>query len=538
MLRVSDPDLIAHWPFREDLKDHSESGLAIQNHGVEIGESGGQRSAQFNGAETFLEVPCDLSLGTGDFSCAGWIHTEETEVVGDILSQFDPETRQGWQVSVLTNTGMTSTAQSNYRNLHFGIDNGHLGAWKDCGRPGQAVKISALSTLGGHLYAGTFENGEEEVGHLWRYEGKKRWTDLGNPVGCNSVNAVVEFKGALYCALGRYNSSGSAMGDPLNTTPGGQVYRVDADGQWTFCGHPGIEDATPEEIPTTGHNTGKADNATALTVYQGRLYATSLYREGAFVYDGGTSWTPIGPDVRLMSFTVYRDRLYTLVNGGPVLRYEGGAEWTDCGCPETSTQTYSAVTFKGELYVGTWPQGEVYRYDGNKTWTCLDRVGYEREIMAMGLYNGKVYIGSLPMANVWRMDGNQFTFLASLDHTSAPLRRVWSMAVYQGRLYAGTLPSGHVYSVEAGKVATWDCTFPEGWRHIAAVKQGGVLTLYVDGTPVATTDSFNPKRYDLNPNCPLLIGFGTHDYFKGALRDVRIYRRGLTQGEIQNLARD
>ena len=308
MLRVSDLDLIAHWPFRENLKDHSESGLSIQNHGVEIGESGGQKSAQFNGAETFLEVPCNLSIGTGDFSCAGWIHTEETEVVGDIISQFDPETRQGWQISVLTHTGMTSTAQSNYRNLHFGIDNGHLGSWTDCGRPGQAVKISAISTLGGHLYAGTFENGQEEVGHLWRYEGEKRWTDLGNPVGCNSVNAIVEFKGALYCALGRYNCNGSALGDPLNTTPGGQVYRVDADGQWTFCGHPGIEDATPEETPTTGHDTGKADNATALTVYQGRLYATSLYREGAFVYDGGTTWTPIGPDVRLMSFTIYRDR--------------------------------------------------------------------------------------------------------------------------------------------------------------------------------------------------------------------------------------
>ena len=43
MLRVSDPDLIAHWPFRENLKDHSESGLSIQNHGVEIGESGGKK---------------------------------------------------------------------------------------------------------------------------------------------------------------------------------------------------------------------------------------------------------------------------------------------------------------------------------------------------------------------------------------------------------------------------------------------------------------------------------------------------------------
>ena len=330
------------------------------------------------------------------------------------------------------------------------------------------------------------------------------------------------------------------MGDPLNTTPGGQVYRVDADGQWTFCGHPGIEDATPEDTPTAGHNTGKADNATALTVYQGRLYATSLYREGAFVYDGGTTWTPIGPDVRLMSFTVYRDRLYTLVNGGPVLRYEGNAEWTDCGCPETSTQTYSAVTFEGHLYVGTWPQGEVYRYDGNTTWTCLGRSGYEREIMAHGTLQRQSLYRLAPNGQCLA-DGRQSIHIPSVSgiRMSAPLRRVWSMAVYQGRLYAGTLPSGHVYSVEAGKVATWDHTFPEGWRHVAAVKQGGVLTLYVDGIPVATTDSFNPKRYDLTPNCPLLIGFGAHDYFKGAGRDIRKLSFGAsTQGEIQNLAGD
>ena len=87
-----------------------------------------------------------------------------------------------------------------------------------------------------------------------------------------------------------------------------------------------------------------------------------------------------------------------------------------------------------------------------------------------------------------------------------------------------------------GKVATWDHTFPEGWRHVAAVKQGGVLTLYVDGIPVATTNSFNPKRYDLNPNCPLLIGFGAHDYFKGALRDIPYLSPGPYTREIQNLA--
>ncbi|MCE2436064.1 MAG: hypothetical protein J4F29_24595 [Candidatus Latescibacteria bacterium] len=43
MLRVSDPDLIAHWPFREDLKDHSESSLSIQNQDRKAPNSTGRK---------------------------------------------------------------------------------------------------------------------------------------------------------------------------------------------------------------------------------------------------------------------------------------------------------------------------------------------------------------------------------------------------------------------------------------------------------------------------------------------------------------
>ena len=292
----------------------------------------------------------------------------------------------------------------------------------------------------------------------------------------------------------------------------------------------------PEEIQREGYHTGKADNATAFAVYRNTLYCTHVYRTGAFVYEGGTSWKHIGPEHRLLSFVVYHDRFYALVNGGQVLRYEGGSDWSFCGHPETSTQTYSAVIHAGQLYVGTWPEGQVYRYAGGETWELLGRVGYEREIMAMALYNGKVYIGSLPMANVWRLDGGRFTFLETLDQSSAPLRRVWSMAVFGGRLYAGTLPSGRVYSTEAGKVATWDRAFPTGWHHIAAVRQGGVLTVYVDGDPVAAASGFNPQSYNLDTDTPLYIGFGMHDTFKGSMRDLRIYGRGLTVREVKRLA--
>jgi hypothetical protein len=110
------------------------------------------------------------------------------------------------------------------------------------------------------------------------------------------------------------------------------------------------------------------------------------------------------------------------------------------------------------------------------------------------------------------------------------------MAVYNGKLYCGTLPSGHVFCYEAGKSATDDHELPAGWRHVAAVKTGGQLKLYVDGRSVAVSDSFRPADYDLSTDQPLRIGFGEHDYFKGKMRDLRLYRRSLSEAEITALA--
>ena len=60
-------------------------------------------------------------------------------------------------------------------------------------------------------------------------------------------------------------------------------------------------------------------------------------------------------------------------------------------------------------------------------------------------------------------------------------RRAWSMAVYKGKLFCGTLPSGHVFSLEAGKNVTHDHELAAGWKHLAAVRDGRKLKLYVDG---------------------------------------------------------
>ena len=84
---------------------------------------------------------------------------------------------------------------------------------------------------------------------------------------------------------------------------------------------------------------------------------------------------------------------------------------------------------------------------------------------------------------------------------------------------------------------TYDYALSDGWHHLAAVRQRDQLALYVDGRAVATSASFNPVDYNLSLEQPLKIGFGPSDYFRGALRDVRIYRTTLSSRQIEQLAR-
>jgi len=193
----------------------------------------------------------------------------------------------------------------------------------------------------------------------------------------------------------------------------------------------------------------------------------------------------------------------------------------------------------GELYVSEWPNAMVYRHGGGTKWIDCGRLGQELETMPLVVYNGKMYAGTLPLAEIYRYDGSTtWTRTARVDFTpDVKYRRAWSMAVYQGRLFVGTLPSGHVHSFEAGRNATYDRALEPGWRHIVAVKAGGQLRLYVDGKRVAASASFTPADYDLSNDVPMKIGFGSHDYFNGRMKDLRIYGRALSDREIAENAK-
>ena len=87
----------------------------------------------------------------------------------------------------------------------------------------------------------------------------------------------------------------------------------------------------------------------------------------------------------------------------------------------------------------------------------------------------------------------------------------------------------------AGANVSYDYDIGTGWKHVVAVRNCGLLSLYIDGELVAVSESFDPDQYDIDNEETLKIGFGSVDYFSGLLDDVRICGRALKPEEIKTL---
>lgn len=518
----------AHWKLAGDGADSSSGRFDAKAHGVKFtvrGPDGKSPAAMLDGRRSVLEVRPDAKLrpGTGDFSLALWVQTGDSpHESGDLMSMYDPTKRMGFNLSVRTSPGATGTA--NARQLQFGIDAGAEPRWVDEGRPGSAVLAFALTVHDGHLYAGTADNGAGKSGRVFRYATTGEWADCGAPDRCNAVTSLTAYKGRLYAATGKYRFAGSALPESDNTNRGGGVFRFEGEKRWSEVGR------LPDVEAVAG-----------LVAFRGRLYASSLYKPaGFFRYESDGKWTalPTPDGKRIESLAVFDDALWAAsYDDARVYRFDG-TRWEDLGRLGENTQTYAFAVHNGRLCVGTWPSGKVFCRAENR-WEDLGRLGDEREVMGMHVHNGQLYGGTLPLGAVFRYDGEQsWTRTAQLDKTpDVKYRRAWTMATFGGRLFCSTLPSGRVYALESGPCVTFDRELPSGWQHVAAVKRGGLLQLYVNGKRVAESRRFDPSRFDLRNASPLRIGAGTADHFHGSLADVRFYRRALDEAEINALAR-
>jgi hypothetical protein len=536
-LAAAQPELIGHWPLQDNLSDASPSRLKFQSTGVTLEANGPTKlltkSARFDGQQSVINVDTSssLQLATQSFSMAAWVNAADLEgdVPGDLVSQYDPASRTGFHLGLYSHGGVTN-AQSNFRQLHFGIDQGKTdqsqeGSFTDHGRLGNAVYVFSLCVHDEKLYASTCHPGDNEAGHVFRFEGGEKWTDLGSPDKANSISAMAVFEGSLYVASSKYRLAGSSLEESRNTNFGGRVFRLGPNEQWIDCGN-----LSPE-----------TEGIGSLVEFRGKLYAGSLYKPaGFFRYEGEDKWTACEtPDgKRVEAMTVFNGSLYaSSYDAGSVFRFDGNA-WHDAGKIPNATQTYGFAVHQGSLFVSEWPQAHVFRFLGGTEWEDTGKLGEELEAMPLLVYNGKMYGGTLPLAEIYRYDGpNAWSKIARVDHTpDVRFRRAWSMAVYQGRLFVGALPSGRVLSFEAGRNATYDKALPTGWHHVAAVRDADHLQLYVDGKAVSRSATFKADDFNLTNDRSLQIGMGAQDHFRGHLADVRLYRGALSPEDVKHLA--
>jgi outer membrane protein assembly factor BamB len=522
---------------RKDLLGYQDDNATVQprNDNVELNRG---LAAHWPTVKEPREIPARNApeFGTGDFSIATWMNVADKldRPTGDLLSRYDPKTRRGYHLTLKSSPGVTSN-QPNDRHLQFGMDDNRETAWRDCGRPGRALFAFSMATHEGSLYVGTCEPGQSESGRVYRYADGQKWIDCGAPDGSNAVTAMTVFQGKLYVGTGKYRVAGSSLKESANLTLGGKVFRYEGGTRWTVCG----------QLPRT-------EAVGGLLVFRGELYASSLYQPaGFFRYESGERWTalavPEGMDPktqasgtrRVVPLTMHEGHIYAgSYDGGHVYRFDGKM-WTDCGQLGENTQTYSFAQYRGRLYVGTWPSGRVYRFDGIGMWADVGRLGAELEVMGMAVHNGRFLAGTLPLGEVYSYEGETtWKKLARLDLTpDVKYRRVWTIAEHDGQLFASTLPSGKIFAYSAGQQAMWGHSLSAGWHHVAAVKSGNHLMLYVDGERVARTPSFDAKQYLVDANQPLQLGTGTNGPLNGILADVRLYRRALHLAEIQTLAK-
>jgi len=548
--RAADDGLVGYWKLDGDCQDYSGNQNHGHNHRVELSTS------TFNGRDAFIEVNSanSLRIGSGDFSISAEVYTGKDlrGSFGSLLSKMDSSSRRGFDLGLCTNSSGYN-GQGNVRQLIWGLDDGTDGKWTDCGRPNAKTHISdALTVFHCELYAGSTDGPDlADWAHVYRYQGGQNWEDCGRlGIGrTRGVYALVVHDGDLFAA-----TSASHGAQPPEMSYG-RVYRYHSGHKWEDIGQP-----------------GENYRLNSLASYNGKLYVTGFNigpKPGhVYVYDGDHRWKECGEfNGWPHALIVHSGKLYTAYPQGEVYAYDGTA-WENLGNPlgsrEECSQIHSLGVFRGELYIGSWPMGKVAVRRDNQ-WVDLGRLGEATEVIGLAVYNGSLYAGTIPRAELFRFDGPgewfsirrlfdppgfQPVLVGSGAKEVQDWTRASSMTVFQGRLFVSTATCyrtlidpprsdemrGKVFSFETGSCVSVDRDLGDGWKHVAAVRRGKQLQLFIDGELAASAETDRPPL-DMSSDAPLRIGFGAQGYFDGKIREVRLYDRAISDEAVKALCK-
>ncbi|MCE9589763.1 MAG: LamG domain-containing protein [Planctomycetes bacterium] len=560
---MTQTELVAHWPLAGDATDavgkrHGYAkNVTFAGDGPRSGGSGGG-AAVFNGLDSVIQVPDSpgLRLGNQDFTLAARVRCAlpMRSVHGDILSKFDPASRCGVNLWV-AGSAPGYNAMSDARHVYFGIDDGYTSGWEDHGRlwPSNPL-VPCLVVYKGELYGGLADaDRPEDAARVFRWKGGQAWEDCGR-IGNNpehlSVMSMLVHDGALYAGTGIWDWGRASDADKTHTALT-HVFKYEGGKQWRDLGQ-----------------VGQANRVLCMASFNGELYAGLDRGGGGGCFKlAGDKWVSCGGFEAKDNFECLQPMGGVLYGAShfAIYKYEGGTKWTCIGrTPFNINQIHSMHVFNGRLVIGTWPQGYVLRLEEDGRWTNMGRLGIPdgpdmaliNEVNALVTHNGKLYAGVLPKAQVYRYEcDGQWTLMGSLasnpkyDQAVCPSwNRVVSLTTHKGMLFAATGASqaraididpektnGRVMACRAGHVVGHEQDIGGAWTHVAAVRAGNMLRLYINGTLSSESPAPAGQAFDLANPQPLRIGFGGTGSFAGSIADVRLYRGAMEAGAVARL---
>src|SRR5262249_49397516 len=145
----------------------------------------------------------------------------------------------------------------------------------------------------------------------------------------------------------------------------------------------------------------------------------------------------------------------------------------------------------------------------------------------------------------WTLLGN-FASRVDYDVTVCPSwNRVVSLTTHKGRMFAATGASqaraidvdpdktvGRVLACQMGQLVDHERAIAGEWTHLAGVRAGRALRLYVNGSLAAESVAPAGHSFDLASAAPLRIGFGPTGSFFGSIADVKLYKGALEPGAM------
>jgi hypothetical protein len=140
---------------------------------------------------------------------------------------------------------------------------------------------------------------------------------------------------------------------------------------------------------------------------------------------------------------------------------------------------------------------------------------------------------NIPNNSSFNFGTNDFTIETWAKTTSLTGNRVMIGKINGGNNFWFGVSNGKAnFSLIGGPDALGTSTIGDGnWHHIAAVRQSGVISLYVDGVLEASQNNSGTATI----NGDLTLGnFSGGFNFAGSLDEVRIWNRGLCKGELLN----